>query len=313
MSSAMRTAFIFPGQGSQAIGMGKDLYESRPEAKALLDQVDAVLGRPLLGILFNGPEEQLKDTFNTQPALYAVGLAALAALQAEGISPDVVAGHSLGEYCALQAAGVFSFADGLTLVQARAAAMAEAGKASPGSMAAILKLDDAAVEKACAEASAAGPVQAANYNCPGQVVISGSPAGVEKAMELCKAAGGRPLPLPVSGAFHSRAMEPAGQRLQAAFGAVAWSEPCLPVYANVDAAPVTGVEDIQVKLVAQVSGAVRWTQTILALKAQGVTRYIEVGSGKVLSGLVKKIDAEAAVHNVSDNASLLATVAALKG
>jgi [acyl-carrier-protein] S-malonyltransferase len=293
--------------------MGKDLYESRPQAKAVLDQVDAVLGRPLLGVLFNGPEDQLKDTFNTQPALYAVGLAALAALQAEGFAPDAVAGHSLGEYCALQAAGVFSFADGLKLVQARAAAMAEQAKASPGAMAAILKLDDATVEKACAEACATGPVQAANYNCPGQLVISGSAAGVEKAMELCKAAGGRPMPLPVSGAFHSQAMQPAGLKLQAAFAAAQWSAPRLPVYANIDAAPVAGVDDIQAKLVAQVSGAVRWTQSILALKAQGVTRYVEVGSGKVLSGLVKKIDPEAAVYNVSDSASLAATVGGLKG
>jgi [acyl-carrier-protein] S-malonyltransferase len=293
--------------------MGKDLYEARPEAKALLDQVNPALGRDLLAVMFNGPEDQLKDTFNTQPALYAVGVAALACLTAEGFAPDLVAGHSLGEYCALQAAGVFSFADGLKLVQARAAAMAEEAKASPGAMAAILKMDDAAVEKACAEASAAGPVQAANYNCPGQLVISGSAAGVEKAMELCKAAGGRPMPLPVSGAFHSQAMQPAGLKLKAAFAAAQWSAPKVPVYANVDAAPVAGPDDIQAKLVAQVSGAVRWTQTIQAMKAQGVTRYVEVGSGKVLAGLVKKIDAEAVVYNVSDSATLAATVAALKG
>lgn len=309
----MKTAFIFPGQGSQSVGMGKDLYDSRPEARAVLDQVDAVLGRPLLETLFHGPEDRLKDTFNTQPALYAVGLAALAALRAEGIGPDVVAGHSLGEYCALQAAGVFSFADGLRLVQARASAMAEAAQAQPGAMAAILKLDDAVVLQACADAAAAGPVQAANYNCPGQLVISGSVGGVQKAMELCKAAGGRPLALPVSGAFHSQAMQSAGQKLKAAFAAAVWSVPRLPVYANVDAAAVGGIEDIQAKLVAQVSGAVRWTQTIQGLKDQGVARYVEVGPGKVLCGLVKKIDPDAIVYNVGDSASLAVTVAGFNG
>jgi len=309
----MKTAFLFPGQGSQSVGMAKELYATRPEVKALLDQVNSALGRDLLTLMFEGPEDQLKDTFNTQPALYAAGLASLVALQVEGLKADYLAGHSLGEYCALQAAGVFSFTDGLKLVQARAAAMAEAAKAAPGTMAAILKMADADVEAACIEASVVGPVQPANYNCPGQLVISGSQAGVEKAMELCKAKGGRPMPLAVSGPFHSVFMQPAGDKLQAAFGAATWSAPAVPVLANVDAAPVGGVEDIQAKLVAQVSGAVRWTQTIQGLKALGVTRYIEVGSGKVLSGLVKKIDAEAQVFNVSDTASLAATVAAFQG
>lgn len=309
----MTTAYIFPGQGSQAVGMAKELYETRPEAKALLDQVNPALGRDLLGLMFNGPEDGLKDTFNTQPALYAAGLASLACLRAEGLDGELYAGHSLGEYCALQAAGVFSFVDGLKLVQARASAMADAAKANPGSMAAILKLDDAAVEKACAEASAAGPVQAANYNCPGQLVISGSKAGVDKAMELCKAAGGRPMPLAVSGPFHSPYMESAGQALQAAFAAVTWSAPDKPVIANVSAAAAGDVADIQAKLVAQVSGAVRWTQSIQAMQAQGVTRFVEVGSGKVLSGLVKKIAADAQILNVGDSASLAASLAALKG
>jgi [acyl-carrier-protein] S-malonyltransferase len=310
---SVKTAFIFPGQGSQSVGMVKDLYEARPEAKALLDLMNSVLGRDLLGLMFQGPEEQLKDTFNTQPALYAADLACLAALRAEGFQPDYLAGHSLGEYCALQAAGVFSFADGLRLVQVRATAMAKAAAANPGTMAAILKLEDASVEKACLEASASGPVQAANYNCPGQLVISGSKAGVDKAMELCKAAGGRPMPLSVSGAFHSQFMAAAGSALQAAFGEATWSAPALPVIANVDAQPVSDAADAQAKLVAQVSGAVRWTQTVLQLKSAGVTRYVECGPGKVLSGLVKKIDPEAHVFNVGDPASLAATAAALKG
>jgi [acyl-carrier-protein] S-malonyltransferase len=292
--------------------MLQELYQSQAAAKTVLDQVNGVVGRDLLATIFSGPEEALKDTTNTQPALYAAGLAVQACLAEAGIKADYLAGHSLGEYCALQAAGVFSFADGLKLVQARANAMAEAAKAQPGTMAAILKMADADVEALCSEASAAGPVQPANYNCPGQLVISGSEAGVTKAMELTKPKGGRAIALPVSGPFHSQAMRPAGEKLQAAFAGATWSEPKLPVIANVDAAPVSGVADIQAKLVAQVSGAVRWTQTIQYLRSQGVERFIEVGPGKVLSGLVKKIDESAEVLNVNDNASLTAAIAAMR-
>jgi [acyl-carrier-protein] S-malonyltransferase len=253
----------------------------------------------------------LKDTFNTQPALYAAGLAAWACLRQSGVQADAFAGHSLGEYCALQAAGVFGFVDGLKLVQARAAAMAKAAQASPGTMAAILKLDDAAVEKACLEASAAGPVSPANYNSPGQLVISGSQAGVDEAMRLCKASGGRPIPLVVSGPFHSPAMAPAGKDLEAAFAQVRWFDPAALVLANVDAEPVDSVARVQAKLVAQVSASVRWTQTILAFKARGFGRYIEAGPGKVLAGLVKKIDPEAQVFSVGDPAGLDAALAEL--
>jgi [acyl-carrier-protein] S-malonyltransferase len=297
-----KTAFIFPGQGSQAVGMAKDIYQSSPAAKALLDQVDAVLGRPLLQIMFEGPDEALKETYNTQPALYAASLAFYAAM---GQQPDYVAGHSLGEYCALQAAGVFSFADGLKLVQARASAMTEAAKASPGGMAAVLKLSDADVEAVCAEAG----IQAANYNCPGQLVVSGSADGIAKALELVKAKGGRAIPLAVSGAFHSHAMRPAGEALKVAFASVAWHEPKLPVIANVDAKPVASAAEAQSRLVEQLSGSVRWTQSVQALRALGVERFVEVGPGKVLAGLVKKIDEAAETANVNDAASL----AALKG
>jgi [acyl-carrier-protein] S-malonyltransferase len=292
--------------------MLQELYQSQPAAKAVLDQVNGVLGRDLLATIFSGPEEALKDTANTQPALYAAGLAVQACLTEAGLKADYLAGHSLGEYCALQAAGVFSFADGLKLVQARATAMAEAAQAQPGTMAAILKMADVDVEALCSEASAAGPVQPANYNCPGQLVISGSEAGVAKAMELAKPKGGRAIALPVSGPFHSQAMRPAGEKLKAAFAGATWAEPRLPVIANVNAAPVAGVADIQAKLVAQVSGAVRWTQTIQYLRSQGVERFVEVGPGKVLSGLVKKIDEGAEVLNVNDNASLAAALAVLR-
>jgi [acyl-carrier-protein] S-malonyltransferase len=307
-----KTAFLFPGQGSQSVGMLQDLAQQRPVAKALLDQVQGVLGRDLLSVIFQGPEEALKETHNTQPALYACGLAVQACLAEAGIVADYLAGHSLGEYCALQAAGVFSFADGLRLVQARADAMAEAARSQPGTMAAILKLSDAEVEALCLEASQAGAVQPANYNCPGQLVVSGSAEGVAKAMELAKPRGGRAIALPVSGPFHSQAMRPAGEKLRAAFGALAWSPPRIPVIANIDALPVAGVEDIQAKLVAQVSGAVRWTQTIAYLRGQGVERFIEVGPGKVLAGLVKKIDEGAETLNVYDTASLEAALAALR-
>jgi [acyl-carrier-protein] S-malonyltransferase len=307
-----KTAFLFPGQGSQSVGMLQDLYQAKPAAKAVLDQVNGVLGRDLLATIFSGPEEALKDTFNTQPALYAAGLAVYACLAEAGIHADYLAGHSLGEYCALQAAGVFSFADGLKLVQARATAMAEAAKAQPGTMAAIMKMADADVEALCVEASAAGAVQPANYNCPGQLVISGTEAGVAKAMELAKPKGGRAIALAVSGPFHSRAMQPAGEKLKDAFAGAAWSNPGTPVVANVDAAPVKDVADIQAKLVAQVSGAVRWTQTIQYLRSQGVERFVEVGPGKVLSGLVKKIDESAETFNVNDTASLEAALAALR-
>jgi [acyl-carrier-protein] S-malonyltransferase len=292
--------------------MAKELFERHAAARSLLSGVDAALGRGLLELMFQGPEEVLKDTANTQPALYAAGLAVFACLRAEGVTADAYAGHSLGEYCALQAAGVFSFLDGLKLVQARATAMAKAAAGSEGGMAAILKMDDSAVEEACRKASTAGPVCPANYNAPGQLVISGSKAGLEAAMHLCKTAGGRSIALSVSGPFHSPAMAPAGDELKRAFGGLAWSPPSALVLANVDAAPLATVEEVQAKLVEQISAPVRWTQTIQALKERGFRRYIEAGPGKVLAGLVKKIDPEALVYSVGDPASLEAAVSELK-
>ncbi len=302
----VKTAVLFPGQGSQCVGMAKAFYDAGGPARGLLERVNPALGRDLLGLMFDGPEEALKDTVNTQPVLYAAGLAAWAELRAAGLEAAAFAGHSLGEYAALEAAGVFGFEEGLRLVQARAEAFAEAGRTAPGAMAAVLKLDDAVVEELCREASAAGPVAPANYNAPGQVVVSGSPEGVAKVAELCRPKGGRCLPLAVSGAFHSPAMVPAGERLRLAFPKLVWGPPRVPVPANVDAQPHGAPESIQAKLVAQASSPVRWTRTVLALQAMGIERYVEAGPGRVLAGLVQKVIPQARAASVGDPETLAA-------
>ncbi len=301
-----KTAFIFPGQGSQVVGMGKELAEASPKAAAFFDKANQVLGRDLKKIIFEGPEDVLKDTSNTQPALYVTSLALYELVKEAGVSANFFAGHSLGEYCALQAAGVFSFEDGLKLVQARANAMSEAGKSSTGAMAAILGLEDDKVSAACAAAASEGQVvQPANFNSPGQVVISGHKEAVEKAMLLCKEAGAlKCVPLAVSGAFHSALMKPAGERLRSAFGAAAWNPASVSVVSNVDAKPRTDIDAIQQSLVEQLSGSVRWTESMRALIALGVTRFVEVGPGKVLQGLMKKIDKSAACISIGDKESL---------
>jgi [acyl-carrier-protein] S-malonyltransferase len=296
----MKTAFIFPGQGSQFVGMGKDLPST------LFDRANEVLGRDLKKIIFEGPEEELKETSNTQPALYVTSLAALQLAKAWDAAPSFYAGHSLGEYCALQAAGVFSFEDGLKLVQARANAMRDAGKASPGAMAAILGLEDEAVIGACERSSGEGLwVQPANFNSPGQVVISGHAVAVEKAMAACKEAGAlKCVALQVSGAFHSELMRPAGERLRLAFGQAAWNEPAMAVVSNMDAKVHMSIDEIQQSLVAQVSGSVLWTQSVRAMIAQGVTHFAEIGPGRVLQGLLKKIDRSALCISAGDRDSL---------
>ena len=296
----MKTAFLFPGQGSQAVGMGKDLNSP------LFDKANEVLGRDLKKIIFEGPEEALKDTANTQPALYVANLAALERAKAWGADVAFYAGHSLGEYCALQAAGVFSFEDGLKLVQARANAMKEAGAASPGAMAAVLGLDDALVVQACQEASQAGEIaQPANFNSPGQVVISGHQSAVERAMAKAKELGAlKCVPLAVSGAFHSELMRPAGERLRSAFGNAAWREPSIAVVSNVDAKVHSSIDAIQQSLVDQVSGSVQWTNSMRHILAQGVTHFAELGPGKVLQGLMKKIERSALCASFGDADSL---------
>jgi [acyl-carrier-protein] S-malonyltransferase len=289
-------AYLFPGQGSQFPGMAKDLFERSAIAKALFAEADAVMGFAISDIMFNGTEEDLRRTDVTQPAIYIHSL--VAAKLAENFAPEMVAGHSLGEFSALAAAGALSFADGLRLVKLRADAMQEACVSNPGTMAAILGLDDAVVEQVCAEITDLIVVPA-NYNCPGQLVISGSVEGVTLACEKQKAAGAkRCLMLPVGGAFHSPLMEPARQKLSKAIEETPLQAPICPIYQNVDALPSTNPEVIKANLIAQLTAPVRWTQTVQNMAADGATHYTECGPGNVLQGLVKKIHKEAVTASV---------------
>jgi [acyl-carrier-protein] S-malonyltransferase len=289
-------AYLFPGQGSQFPGMAKDLFERSAIAKALFAEADAVMGFAISDIMFNGTEEDLRRTDVTQPAIYIHSL--VAAKLAENFAPEKVAGHSLGEFSAFAAAGALSFADGLRLVKLRADAMQEACVSNPGTMAAILGLDDAVVEQVCAEITDLVVVPA-NYNCPGQLVISGSVEGVTLACEKLKAAGAkRCLMLPVGGAFHSPLMEPARQKLSKAIEETPLQAPVCPIYQNVDALPSTNPEVIKANLIAQLTAPVRWTQTVQNMAADGATHYTECGPGNVLQGLVKKIHKEAVTASV---------------
>ncbi len=286
----MKTAYLFPGQGSQFSGMGKDLYEANADAKKMFDAANEILGYNISELMFAGTDEDLKQTKVTQPAIFLHSVV-LAHTLGSTFQPDMVAGHSLGEFSALVSAKAMSFEDGLRLVKARAFAMQKACEINPSNMAAILNLDDKIVEDICAEISASGEiVVAANYNCPGQLVISGSINGVNIACEKMKAAGAkRALVLPVGGAFHSPLMEPARTELAAAIAAVEIKSPICPIYQNVHAMPETEGAKIKENLIAQLTAPVRWTQTIQNMVTDGATKFIEVGPGKVLQGLVKKI------------------------
>jgi [acyl-carrier-protein] S-malonyltransferase len=289
-------AIVFPGQGAQFPGMGKSLYEENPEAKALFEKANEILGFRITDILFEGTEEELKQTKVTQPAIFLHSV--ILAKTTSDFAPDMVAGHSLGEFSALVANGVLSFEDGLSLVFQRALAMQEACEINPSSMAAILGLEDQVVEEICAGITEE-VVVAANYNCPGQLVISGSTKGIEIACELLKAAGAkRALPLPVGGAFHSPLMEPAREKLQKAIEETQFHTPICPIYQNVSTTAVTDVGAIKANLIAQLTAPVKWTQSVQQMVADGATEFVECGPGKVLQGLVKKIHPEAIVSGL---------------
>lgn len=283
----MKKAYVFPGQGAQAPGMGQDLFDAH---RAMFEQADAVLGFGLTELMFNGTMEDLTQTKVTQPAIFVHSVIKAASLGTE-FQPDMVAGHSLGEFSALVAAGALKFEDGLRLVAERALAMQDACDAEPSTMAAILGLSDEQVEQICA--ATPGVVVPANYNSPGQLVISGARAAVEAACAACSAAGAkRALILPVGGAFHSPLMEPARARLAGALDSVSIQAPRCPIYQNVVAAPVSDPEAIRANLKAQLTGSVRWTQSVLAMVHDGATNFYEVGPGKALQGMIKKIAPE---------------------
>ncbi|MGA9063217.1 MAG: ACP S-malonyltransferase [Terracidiphilus sp.] len=310
-----KIAFLFPGQGSQAGGMGRELAERFPVAAQTFAEADAALGFPLSRLCFEGPEEDLRLTENTQPAIMTVSVAAARVLAEHGVAPALAAGHSLGEWSAHVIAGTLAFADAVRAVKARGAAMQKAVPAGEGAMAAVLALDAAQVAEACAEAARETglTVQAANFNSPGQTVISGAAAAVEKAAALCKAKGARrAVMLPVSAPFHCALMQQAQEEVAKVLGGTAIHDPHIPVAANVTGNLVTTSDATRDALVRQVTGAVRWVDCMQALKAAGANLFVEVGPGKVLCGLLKQIDPELKALNVEDAASLEKTLAELK-
>ena len=285
-------AFVFPGQGAQFVGMAKDLYDSNEKVRALMDRANEILGFSITDIMFNGTDEDLRQTRVTQPAVFLHSVA-LAISLGDDFNPDMVAGHSLGEFTALVAAGAMKFEDGLRLVSARAQAMQKACELNPSTMAAILALPDEKVEEVCAAIEGVVP---ANYNCPGQLVISGTNEGIDAACEQLKAAGAkRALKLKVGGGFHSPCMEPARAELAEAIDATEFSVPRCPVYQNVDALPHTDPAEIKGNLIAQLTAPVRWTRTVQNMVADGATEFVELGPGKTLQGLVSKISKDVTV------------------
>jgi [acyl-carrier-protein] S-malonyltransferase len=308
----VKLAFLFPGQGAQAVGMGRSLAESHPAAREVFETADLTLGFAFSALLWNGPEEELRKTHNAQPALLTHSIAALRLLDLAGIAPAWVAGHSLGEYSACVASGALSFEDALRLTRRRGELMYQAGLDRPGAMAAILGLGPERVEAVCASAAPSGTVCAANYNAPGQVVISGEIAAVARASELALEAGARrAIRLEVSGAFHSPLMSGASEGLSKALDAVALRDGRCPLIANFSARPVQRADEIRAALKAQLLSPVRWEESMATLVALGAEGFVEIGTGRVLRGLLKTVAPEAPRHGVEDPASLAATVAAL--
>lgn len=306
-----KIAFLFPGQGAQSVGMGKDLYENFAAAKSVYDTADSTLGKSISTICFEGPEEDLKQTVNTQPSIVTTSIAALEALKSElNITPDFVAGHSLGEYCAMYTAGVMSLETTLKAIQKRADLM---GATKGGSMAAVLNATDEQLKAGLEEGSKVGYVDVANYNSPVQVVITGDSDAVKAASDYLLANGvRRVVPLAVSGAFHSKYMENAGNEFASFVSELELNDAKMPVITNVDAAKTLKADDFKSKMPKQISSSVHWTQTIQKMVEEGVDTFVEIGPGKVLAGLNKKIAPETTVYNVFDKASLDTTVAALK-
>lgn len=312
--SAQSVAFLFPGQGSQSVGMGRDLSEHFPAAKAVFDEADQALGYSISQLCFEGPDDRLKQTEYTQPAILTVSVAAARVLAEHGVTPAFVAGHSLGEYSAHVLAGTLSFADAVCTVRARGRFMQQAAPEGRGAMAAILGLDPARISDLCQQASDEHNciVAPANMNAPEQTVISGDSSAVARAGELCKEAGARRVvPLPVSAPFHCGLMAPAAEQLASELERVVFNDPTLPVLSNVDARVVTRRSEARDSLIRQVTGAVRWTECIDLLRASGATLFVEVGPGRVLSGLLRQIDRGLASANVEDSASLDKTLAVL--